>query len=180
MVRSFDPARSVLAPSLESRMACCRIHFNNATAPRAPSRQATLQEDTNFRVLRLLSEQPELSQRQLAERLGISLGAVHYCLKALVAKGHIKAQNFAANPNKLHYAYLLTPAGLRAKAELTGCFLSRKVREYEALKEEIQGLRQEVAASAAPASATGRGGRRGPSAEKAGEGSPPTQTATRK
>jgi len=108
------------------------------------SRQATLQEDTNFRVLRLLSEQPELSQRQLAERLGISLGAVHYCLKALAAKGHIKAQNFAANPNKLQYAYLLTPAGMRAKAELTGSFLNRKLREYEALRQEIESLRQEV------------------------------------
>jgi EPS-associated MarR family transcriptional regulator len=145
-----------------------------------PSRQATLQEDTTFRLLRLLSEQPDLNQRQLAQHLGISLGAVHYCLKALVAKGHIKSQNFAANPNKLHYAYLLTPAGLRAKAELTGSFLSRKLREYEALRQEIESLRQEMAASAALGSANGRGRRWGPRAEKAGEGSPPTQTASRK
>lgn len=120
-----------------------------------PSRQATLQEDTHFRVLRLLSEHPDLSQRQLAERLGISLGAVHYCLKALAAKGHIKAQNFAANPNKLHYVYLLTPSGLKAKAELTGSFLNRKLREYEALKQEIEALRGEVGPEVGPPSPPG-------------------------
>lgn len=109
-----------------------------------PSRQAQLQEDTHFRVLRLLHQQPHLSQRQLAERLGVSLGAVHYCLKALVAKGLIKAQSFAGSEHKLRYVYLLTPAGVRQKAELTGRFLKRKVREYEALQEEILLLQQEA------------------------------------
>jgi len=107
------------------------------------SRQSQLQEDTRFRVLRLLHQQPHLSQRQLAEKLGISLGAVHYCLNALIAKGQIKAQNFAGSQHKLHYVYLLTPSGIRQKAELTGRFLKRKLHEYEALKQEIEALRQE-------------------------------------
>lgn len=110
-----------------------------------PSRQAQLQEDTYFRVLRLLHAQPQLSQRQLADELGISLGAVHYCLKALIAKGQIKAQNFTNSDNKLHYAYLLTPAGVREKAALTGRFLQRKLREYEALQAEIDTLKREAA-----------------------------------
>ena len=111
-----------------------------------PSRQALLQEDTHYRVLRLLHEQPDLSQRELAQRLGISLGAVHYCLKALIDKGQVKAQNFASSQHKLGYAYLLTPAGIRQKAELTGRFLQRKLREYEALQHEIEALRHEVSA----------------------------------
>jgi EPS-associated MarR family transcriptional regulator len=110
------------------------------------SRQSLLQEDTRFRVLRLLHQQPHLSQRQLAERLGISLGAAHYCLNALIVKGQIKAQSFAGSQHKLHYVYLLTPAGIRQKAELTGRFLKRKLHEYEALKLEIKLLRQEAGA----------------------------------
>lgn len=116
-----------------------------------PNRQAQLQEDTHFRVLRLLHAQPQLSQRQLANELGISLGAVHYCLKALIAKGQIKAQNFTNSASKLHYAYLLTPAGVREKAALTGRFLQRKLREYEALQAEIDTLRHEAAQVQAPA-----------------------------
>jgi len=111
-----------------------------------PSRQALLQEDTHYRVLRLLHDQPDLSQRELAQRLGISLGAVHYCLKALIDKGQIKAQNFASSQHKLGYAYLLTPAGIRQKAELTGRFLQRKLREYEALQHEIEALKHESSA----------------------------------
>jgi EPS-associated MarR family transcriptional regulator len=111
-----------------------------------PSRQALLQEDTHYRVLRLLHEQPDLSQRQLAQQLGVSVGAVHYCLKALIEKGQVKAHNFASSRNKLGYAYLLTPSGIRAKAELTGRFLQRKMREYEGLHLEIEALRHEVSA----------------------------------
>jgi EPS-associated MarR family transcriptional regulator len=111
-----------------------------------PSRQALLQEDTHYRALRLLHEQPDLSQRQLAQQLGVSVGAVHYCLKALIEKGQVKAHNFASNRNKLGYAYLLTPSGIRAKAELTGRFLQRKMREYDALRLEIEALRHEVGA----------------------------------
>ena len=110
-----------------------------------PNRQAQLLEDTQYRALRVLHDQPDVSQRQLAGRLGVSLGAAHYCLKALMDRGLVKAQNFGTSRNKLGYVYLLTPAGLRAKAELTGHFLQRKLAEYEALEREITQLRQELA-----------------------------------
>jgi EPS-associated MarR family transcriptional regulator len=107
-------------------------------------RQALLQEDTHYRVLRLLHEKPDASQRQIAGKLGISLGAAHYCLKALIDRGLVKAGNFHSSRNKLGYAYLLTPAGIREKTALTGSFLQRKLTEYETLQREIQQLQLEV------------------------------------
>ncbi len=108
-----------------------------------PSRQAQIQEDTDFRVMRLLSESPDLTQRELASRVGISVGAVNYCLKALTAKGWVKMQNFSRSKNKFGYAYLLTPAGIAQKAALTERFLTRKLSEYEALRLEIEALTRE-------------------------------------
>ena len=96
--------------------------------------------DVHFRVLHLLEEEPELTQRELAERLGISLGGVNYCLKALIEIGHIKAGNFNKNPDKSVYLYLLTPQGIAEKAQLTTGFLKRKMAEYRALKQEIESL----------------------------------------
>jgi len=104
------------------------------------SRQAQLQEDTQFRLLNLLQDQPRISQRALAQALGISFGGVNYCLKALSEKGLVKMQSFRANTNKLQYAYLLTPNGMAQKAVLTGRFLARKLVEYERLKAEIEAL----------------------------------------
>lgn len=101
-------------------------------------------EDVHFRVLRLLEQNPELSQRDVAEALGISLGAANYVLRALVEKGQIKIQNFRASDNKLRYAYILTPSGIKAKARLTLGFLKRKYAEYEALKIEIEGLEADL------------------------------------
>ncbi len=109
-----------------------------------PSRQAKLQEDTAFRLMRLLQDNPKLSQRELSQALGLSLGGVNYCLKALVDKGWVKMRNFQNNPNKRAYAYLLTPQGVIEKARLTARFLKRKMEEYEALKREIAGLRREI------------------------------------
>ena len=100
-------------------------------------------EDTQFRVLRLLEESPESSQRQIAGTLGISLGGVNYCLRALVDKGHVKVRNFRASNSKLRYAYMLTPKGFVAKTVLLGRFLKRKMAEYEALKLEIESLLHE-------------------------------------
>jgi EPS-associated MarR family transcriptional regulator len=80
----------------------------------------------------------------LGERVGISLGAVNYCLRALIERGLVKASNFSRNPNKLGYAYVLTPAGIAEKTLLTGRFLKRKVEEYEALKLEIDALSRET------------------------------------
>ena len=108
------------------------------------SRQAKQQEDKYFRVMRILHDSPEITQRQLAEKLGVSVSGLNYCLKALIDKGWVKMQNFSNNKNKLGYAYLLTPAGIVQKASLTGRFLQRKMQEYEALKREIQQMKQEV------------------------------------
>jgi len=102
-------------------------------------------DEAHFRVLRLLAEQPDASQRQLAKALGISLGKANYCMQALLQKGWVKANNFANNRNKGAYRYLLTPSGLEAKARLTARFLQRKLAEYEALEREIALLRDELA-----------------------------------
>lgn len=101
-------------------------------------------EDVRFRVMRLLEQQPHLTQREIANELGISLGGVNYCLRALVDKGFVKIQNFKGNRNKIGYAYLLTPQGIYEKSKLTADFLVRKMKEYEALKAEIDELSEEV------------------------------------
>jgi EPS-associated MarR family transcriptional regulator len=100
--------------------------------------------DVHFRVLHLLEEEPNLTQRDLSEKLGISLGGVNYCLKALIDIGHIKAGNFKKNPDKSAYLYLLTPKGIAEKARLTTGFLKRKMAEYQALKKEIEAIRLKV------------------------------------
>jgi EPS-associated MarR family transcriptional regulator len=108
------------------------------------NRRAKLQEDTNFRVMRLLEENPDLTQRELAERLGISVGGLNYCLKALTLKGLVKMKNFAHSKNKFGYVYMLTPSGMAEKAAITHRFLRRKIEEYESLKAEIDALRQDL------------------------------------
>jgi len=95
-------------------------------------------------LLKLLHEQPQLSQRDLARAMGVSLGKANYCLKALMEKGLVKLGNFRRNPDKREYAYLLTPAGLEEKTRITLGFLKRKVAEYEALEREIEQLRGEL------------------------------------
>jgi len=109
-----------------------------------PSRQAQLQEDTNFRVMRLLQGNPDLTQRELAEKLGVSVGGLNYCLKALMEKGLVKMQNFSQSKNKFGYVYILTPSGMAEKAAITHRFLQRKMAEYEALKAEIEALKAEA------------------------------------
>ena len=108
------------------------------------SRQQQLQQDTYYQVLDILEREPEISQRALAKRLGISLGGVNYCLKALSQKGWLKLQNFQKNENKFGYAYLLTPAGLTEKSKLMMQFLARKMAEYELLRAEIDRLQAQV------------------------------------
>lgn len=109
------------------------------------SRHPQLNEDLHFRVLKLLEETPDLSQRELAQRVGVSNGKLHYCMRALIDKGLVKLGNFAHSKHHLGYAYLLTPAGIAQKANMTGRFLKRKMAEYEALKQEIAVLQAEVA-----------------------------------
>ena len=112
-----------------------------------------LQEDTTYRVLRMLQANPDLTQREIAQQLGMSTSGLNYCLKALIAKGLVRVGNFSQSKNKFGYIYLLTPRGLATKAALTGRFLQRKLTEYQALQAEILALQAE-AASAKPASIT--------------------------
>ena len=100
--------------------------------------------EMHYKLMRLLEANPEMSQRKAARELGISLGKVNYCLKALVQKGWLKAASFKNNQRKAAYIYVLTPRGIKQKASLTVQFLLIKTREYEALREEIQRMRREV------------------------------------
>ena len=111
------------------------------------SKRTKLQEDTHFRVLRLLQDNPEMSQRDLAEAVGGSVGGIHYVLNALIDKGMVKLGNFTAAEDKRRYAYVLTPKGIAQKAALTRAFLVRKMEEYEALREEIEALQVDLDAS---------------------------------
>jgi EPS-associated MarR family transcriptional regulator len=108
------------------------------------SSQAKIQEDTYFRIMRILQENSDLTQRELAEKLGMSVGGLNYCLKALIDKGLVKMQNLSNSKNKFKYVYLLTPMGIAEKVALNTRFLSRKMKEYEALKLEIKMIKFEV------------------------------------
>ncbi len=110
----------------------------------AKQTQTQTQEDTYFRVLRALNENPDLTQRELAQKLGVSVGSLNYCLKALIEKGWVKMQNFSQSKNKFGYVYILTPRGIAEKAALTGNFLKRKLIEYDALKAEIESLHADL------------------------------------
>ena len=95
-------------------------------------------KEDHFDVLRKIQQNPESTQRELAEELGFSLGKLNYCLKALKSKGLIKIENFKKNPNKLNYFYVLTPTGITAKTSLTLNFMKRKMKEYDELKKELK------------------------------------------
>jgi EPS-associated MarR family transcriptional regulator len=97
--------------------------------------------------MRLLQANPDLTQRELAKSLGMSVGGLNYCLNALIEKGWVKVQNFSQSKNKFGYVYLLTPSGMAQKAALTSRFLMRKLQEYEALKAEIDSLQAEAGTS---------------------------------
>ncbi len=97
--------------------------------------------DIHFRVLHAVQENPHITQRELADKLGISLGGVNYCLRALIQIGHIKVSNFQKNSSKLQYLYLLTPIGLSKKTSLATDFIKRKMKEYHALKKEIESMK---------------------------------------
>jgi EPS-associated MarR family transcriptional regulator len=108
------------------------------------SRQSQLQEDKYFRVLRILADKPDINQRKLAERLGISLGGLNYCLRALIDKGFVKLENFQDSKHKLKYVYVLTPAGMAVKFDMTRKFIDRKMKEYRAIEAEIKSLSDEM------------------------------------
>ena len=103
-----------------------------------------VRDELRLRVLRALEANPELSQRQLAHELGVSLGGVNYALKALIERGFVKADNFRKSGTKVAYLYVLTPKGIAEKSSLATAFLGRKLEEYEVLRKEIEALKSEV------------------------------------
>lgn len=107
-------------------------------------KEPVLSEETRYKVMRLIEANPEMSQREVARELGMSLGKVNYCLKALTRRGWVKAANFKNSNNKAAYMYLLTPRGIEAKASLAVRFLMIKMREYERLRAEIEEMRMET------------------------------------
>ena len=109
-----------------------------------PGESLSRQESLDFELLALLEREPQLSQREMAGRLGISLGRTNYCLRALVDKGAIKLGNFRASRTKLSYAYRLTPTGISQRVSLTRRFLERKLAEYDRLEAQIAELRREL------------------------------------
>ena len=104
----------------------------------------TSQTDIHLKVLRQIEANPEITQRELAKELGVSLGKVNYCLKALIEKGWVKANNFRNSEQKAAYAYLLTPSGIEEKARITVRFLKQRMQDYEQIKREIAELEAEV------------------------------------
>lgn len=103
-----------------------------------------MEREIHLKILRHLEDNPNISQRDLARELGVSLGKANYCLKALIEKGFIKAQNFRESDNKRGYLYVLTPEGLEAKMRISVDFLKRKMAEYEDLRREIKELQETV------------------------------------
>ena len=117
---------------------------HNTTKDDMAKASKSIDPDIHFRALHALEENPHITQRELAKKLGISLGGVNYCLKALIKIGHIKVNNFQKNPNKSAYLYLLTPSGISEKATLTTDFLKRKMVEYEMLKNELDQIKSHL------------------------------------
>ena len=109
------------------------------------ARAVNSRDEVRLRVLRALEDNPELSQRQLAAALGVSLGGVNYAVKALVERGFVKVKNFSRSDNKVAYLYVLTPSGLAEKVSVATALLGRKLEEYEVLTSEIEALKSEAA-----------------------------------
>ena len=122
------------------------------------SRRDERAEETRLRVMRLISDNPTMSTREVADAVGVSNGSAYYILTALVEKGFVKLENFKNNPRKGQYAYLLTPKGIREKSLLTHSFIERKREEFEVLRAEIKALEEEagLAAEAIPSRKAGK------------------------
>jgi EPS-associated MarR family transcriptional regulator len=142
-------ARNSVEKTAKTQYAKHKFDFSVMLMVTSVQRMNISAQETDLRALQLLAEQPKLNQRELASELGVSLGKVNYCLKMLLAKGFLKAQNFKNSKNKLAYAYVLTPAGIAARAELTAEFLQVKLCEYERLGSEIAALKAQAALDAA-------------------------------
>jgi EPS-associated MarR family transcriptional regulator len=112
-----------------------------------------VEDEIHYKLLKVLEENPDVTQRELAARLGVSLGKANYCLRALMGRGWVKMANFRRNPNKMGYVYLLTPCGIEEKARFAVRFLRHKLNEFDVLKAEIDRLQLEVENSAGNESA---------------------------
>ena len=106
--------------------------------------------ETHYRLLKLLETDPNLTQRQMAGEMGVSLGKFNYCLKELVKKGFVKVDRFTSSDNKAAYMYILTPRGIEEKSTITMSFLKRKIKEFEEIQQQIEELKQEISADQAP------------------------------
>jgi EPS-associated MarR family transcriptional regulator len=124
-----------------ARAAVAMEHPEETSSAEAASRR----EQLDFELLCLIEKEPGLSQRELADRLDISLGKVNYCVKRLIEKGAIKLANFRASRNKLGFVYVLTPTGISQRLSMTKRFLDRKLKDYERLKAQIDALEQDIA-----------------------------------
>lgn len=111
-----------------------------------PHEDSVFQEELRLRVMRILVDNPSSTQREIARELGVSLGGVNYCIKALADRGLVKLNNFAKSRRKMGYVYMLTADGMSEKAKITARCLTRKMNEYELLREEIEQLKREVEA----------------------------------
>ena len=99
--------------------------------------------EIHLKILKHIETDPHISQRQLAQELGVSVGKINYCVQALVTRGWVKAGNFKRSSNKMRYLYLLTPAGIEEKARLTASFLKQKIVEHEIITQEIEQLKRD-------------------------------------
>jgi len=108
------------------------------------SRRKEHQEDAKFRVFQVINENPQMTTREIAQKVGISNGSAYYLLTSLIDMGFVKLSNFKDSTQKMKYSYLLTPKGIREKSLVTSKFLVRKKQEYELLKKEIIKLEQDL------------------------------------
>jgi|ERR1035437_3198323 EPS-associated MarR family transcriptional regulator len=122
----------------------------------AIQRISKLETEESLKLLREIDADPQLTQRELSSRLGLSLGKINFLIKAMIEKGFIKADNFKNSKNKIAYFYLLTPMGIEEKAKITYRFLKRKIEEYEKLEAEIQQLEEEVNSTNLPVEERGK------------------------
>ena len=123
------------------------MNTRDLQVPQPSKPSSSNREALRLEVMRVIEANPEMSQREIARELAVSLGGVNYAMKALIECGLVKAKNFSRSGNKLGYVYVLTPAGIKQKSELAATFLSRKLEEYEVLRQEIEALRLELAES---------------------------------
>jgi len=110
-------------------------------------KKSPMNSDIHFKLLDILEKNPKLSQRLLSRELGISLGSINYCIRALVEKGQVKVHNFKKNSNKIGYVYLLTPEGISEKISMTKEFLRKRIKEYDQLQKEIRQLKNDISSS---------------------------------